>query len=116
MEGPFAVELEDGPVVGDGAGEAAGGDDVLAGVVAFGGAGPEEEAVVEGCLVRIRESEGCCVEGSVGLADGLESAHLRSWLRCISVTRIRGWGSSSAAIRLTAKQSLKSSSRSPRDA
>jgi len=47
VEGPFAVELEDGPVVGDGAGEAAGGDDVLAGVVAFGGAGPEEEAVVE---------------------------------------------------------------------
>lgn len=31
-----------------GAGEAGAGDDVLAGVVAFGGAGPEEEAAVEG--------------------------------------------------------------------
>jgi hypothetical protein len=43
-ERPFAVELHDG----FGAGLAAGGDDVLAGVVAFGGAGPEEEAAVEG--------------------------------------------------------------------
>lgn len=37
-EGPFAVELDDGLV----GGEAGGGDDALAGVVAFGGAVPEE--------------------------------------------------------------------------
>ena len=45
-EGPFPVELGDGP-----AGlEAARCGDVLAGVVAFLGAGPEQEAVVESCI------------------------------------------------------------------
>lgn len=43
VEGPFAVELVDVRVEG----ERGGGYDVLAGVVAFGGAGPEEEAAVE---------------------------------------------------------------------
>lgn len=43
VEGPFAVELDDVEVGGD----AGGGDDVLAGVVAFGGAVPEEEAAEE---------------------------------------------------------------------
>ena len=43
-EGPFTVELEDGEVLG----RAEGGDVSLAGVVAFVGAGPEEEAEVEG--------------------------------------------------------------------
>jgi len=46
VEGPLAVELDDG--LGRGLGEAVVGEDVLAGVVAFGGAGPEEEAAVEG--------------------------------------------------------------------
>ena len=41
VEGPFAVELHDGC----GGGDAFGGDYVLAGVVAFLGAGPEEETV-----------------------------------------------------------------------
>lgn len=45
-KGPFAVELDDGLVHGD----AGRGDYALAGVVAFGGAIPEEEAVVEGFL------------------------------------------------------------------
>lgn len=45
-EGPFAVELDDG--LGRGGGEADVGYDVLAGVVAFGGTGPEEEPVEEG--------------------------------------------------------------------
>jgi hypothetical protein len=49
VEGPFAVELEDGLQVGGFAGEAAGGGYVLAGVVAFGWAIPEEEAALEGC-------------------------------------------------------------------
>lgn len=40
--------LEDGVEVGRVAGEAGEGGEVLAGVVAFGGAGPEEETVVEG--------------------------------------------------------------------
>lgn len=44
VKGPFAVELDDVEVGGD----AGGGDDVLAGVVAFGGAVPEEEAAGEG--------------------------------------------------------------------
>jgi hypothetical protein len=43
VEGPFAVELDDG-VAGLDAG---GGDDVLAGVVAFAGAVPEEESMEE---------------------------------------------------------------------
>lgn len=47
-EGPFAVELDDGLVRGD----AGGGDYALAGVVAFRGAIPEEEAVVEGFLTQ----------------------------------------------------------------
>ena len=45
VEGPLAVELDDGEVGGD----PFVGDDVLAGVVAFAGAGPEEETVKEGC-------------------------------------------------------------------
>jgi hypothetical protein len=44
VEGPFAVELVHG--LGRGARE---GDDVLTRVVAFGGAGPEEETAVESC-------------------------------------------------------------------
>jgi hypothetical protein len=40
------VELDDGAWRGGGL--ARGGDDLLAGVVALGGAGPEEEAAVEG--------------------------------------------------------------------
>ena len=47
VEGPFAVVLDDGLEVGRVAGEALFGYDVLAGVVAFGGAVPEEEAVLE---------------------------------------------------------------------
>lgn len=43
-EGPFPMELDDGLVGGD----AGGGDYALTGVVAFGGAVPEEEAVVKG--------------------------------------------------------------------
>lgn len=43
-EGPFAVKLNDGLVGGN----AGGGDYALAGVIAFGGAVPEKEAVVEG--------------------------------------------------------------------
>jgi hypothetical protein len=50
VKGPFAVELEDWFAVGGFAGEAGVGDDVLAGVVAFGGAVPEEEAVLECCV------------------------------------------------------------------
>jgi hypothetical protein len=49
VKGPFSVELENGFAVRGFAGEALVGDDVLAGVVAFGGAVPEEEAVLEGC-------------------------------------------------------------------
>ena len=48
VEGPFAVELQDRLSVGWVPRQARVGYDVLAGVVAFGGAGPEEEAVVEG--------------------------------------------------------------------
>jgi hypothetical protein len=43
VKGPFAVELHDGLPLED----AGVGDYVLAGVVAFGGAGPEEEAMEE---------------------------------------------------------------------
>lgn len=45
-EGPFPVELDDGLVGSD----AGGGDYTLAGVIAFGRAVPQEEAVVEGFL------------------------------------------------------------------
>lgn len=48
VEGPFAVVLHNRVQEGRVAGEALGGGDVLAGVVAFGGAVPEEEAVLEG--------------------------------------------------------------------
>ena len=48
VEGPFTMVLEDRGEVGRVSCEAVGGGYVLAGVVAFGGAGPEEEAVVEG--------------------------------------------------------------------
>lgn len=47
VEGPFAVELKDGLEVGRVAREARVGDYVLAVVVAFGGASPEKEAVLE---------------------------------------------------------------------
>jgi hypothetical protein len=50
VKGPFAVELEDWFAVRGFAGEAFVGYDVLAGVVAFGRAVPEEEAVLECCL------------------------------------------------------------------
>lgn len=49
VEGPFAVELEDGLHVRRVAGEAGVGYDVLACVVAFGGTVPEKHAPVEGC-------------------------------------------------------------------
>jgi len=52
-EGPFSVELDDG-LVGD---DAAGGYVVLAGVIAFGGTIPQEEASVESCRSRGRMSE-----------------------------------------------------------
>ena len=51
IEGPFAVELEDRLAVGWVASEARVGDDVLAGVVAFRRAVPEEETMLEGCCV-----------------------------------------------------------------
>ena len=53
IEGPFAVELGDWEEVRVGAGKALVDGDVLAGVVAFGGAVPEEKAVVEGCGVLV---------------------------------------------------------------
>ena len=49
VEGPFSVELDDGGEEGRVAGEAGFGYDVLAGVVAFLWAGPEEELMLEGC-------------------------------------------------------------------
>jgi len=48
VEGPFAVELDDG----FGFEDARVGDYVLAGVIAFRGTVPEEEAVEESCRVR----------------------------------------------------------------
>jgi len=48
VEGPFAVELQDRGEVGRVAAEPGGGGYVLARVVAFARAGPEEQAVVEG--------------------------------------------------------------------
>lgn len=62
-EGPFAVELDDG----EGAGLAGGGDDVLAGVVAFGGAVPEEEAEMEGCDEEVVSLVGACLSWKKGL-------------------------------------------------
>jgi hypothetical protein len=50
VEGPFAVKLVDGLHVWRVSRETLFGGDVLAGVVAFGGAVPEEEAAVEGCV------------------------------------------------------------------
>ena len=55
VEGPFAVELEDGFEVGWIAGEAGLRRDVLAGVVAFGGTVPEQETVLEGCCSSISD-------------------------------------------------------------
>jgi hypothetical protein len=55
VEGPFAVKLDDRLQIRRVAREASGGDDVLACVVAFGGAGPEKKAAVKSCpqsLVR----------------------------------------------------------------
>jgi hypothetical protein len=51
VEGPFAVELDDGLAVGRVAGFALVGYQVLAGVIAFRGTIPEEEAALEGCVV-----------------------------------------------------------------
>ena len=47
VEGPFAMELDDWREVGWIAGQSLFGYDVLAGVIAFGGAVPKEEAVEE---------------------------------------------------------------------
>jgi len=52
VEGPFAVELFDRVQVGRRAGEAVGGYYVLAGIVAVGRAGPEEETVEKCCVYR----------------------------------------------------------------
>lgn len=94
VKGPFAVELDDGEVGGD----ARAGDDVLAGVIAFGGAVPEEEAAGQGwqmilvsgwfarsCLFlfvfggareRVTDGRGSLAGSAVfGLAD-LEQGHL----------------------------------------
>lgn len=49
VEGPFAVELENWLAVGRFTGEAFVGNDVLAGVVAFGRTVPEEKAVLQRC-------------------------------------------------------------------
>lgn len=49
VKGPFTVELDNGEVGGD----ARAGDDVLAGVVAFGGAVPEEEAAGQGWQILV---------------------------------------------------------------
>lgn len=49
VKGPFAMKLKDGLTIGRFAGEAFVGDDVLAGIVAFGGTVPQEEAVLERC-------------------------------------------------------------------
>lgn len=49
VERPFAVELEDRFAVGRFAREAFVSDDMLAGVITFGGAVPEEEAVLQCC-------------------------------------------------------------------
>ena len=51
VEGPFAVELEDGFAVGWVAGEALVSDDVLACVVAFRRAVPEQDAMLQCCQV-----------------------------------------------------------------
>jgi len=51
VEGPFAVVLDNGVRFGRGASEAGVSDDMLAGVVAFGGAVPEENAALEGWKV-----------------------------------------------------------------
>lgn len=46
VEGPFAMELEDGFEVGWVARDSLVGDYVLAGIVAFGGTIPQQEAVL----------------------------------------------------------------------
>lgn len=91
VKGPFAVKLDNGEVGGD----ARAGDDVLASVVAFGGAVPEEEAAGQGwqilvsgwfarsCLFvfggareRVTDRRGSLAGSAVfGLAD-LEQGHL----------------------------------------
>lgn len=54
-KGPFAVVLDDWVREGGRRlGEARGGGEVLTGVVAFGGAGPEEETAVEGWWEVVR--------------------------------------------------------------
>lgn len=61
VKGPFSVELDDPAwVVCRKLSEACVGDQVLAGIVAFGGAGPKEEAVVKGCGLLVR---GCGMDG-----------------------------------------------------
>jgi hypothetical protein len=57
VEGPFAVELENWFAVRRFASKALIGDDVLTGVVAFGGAVPEEKAMLEGWCFRVSY---CC--------------------------------------------------------
>lgn len=60
VKGPFAVVLNDRVGYVRGASEAGVGDDMLAGVVAFGGAVPEEDAPLEGWKMSdmLEEREG----------------------------------------------------------
>jgi hypothetical protein len=58
VEWPLAVELKDRLSVGGITSEALVGNDVLTGIIAFGRAVPEEEAVLEGCSVHMSF---CCL-------------------------------------------------------
>ena len=58
VEGPFPMILHDGLKHGRFPSDAAVCDDVLADIVAIGGACPEQEAEVQGCRVSIMDNEG----------------------------------------------------------
>jgi hypothetical protein len=94
VERPFAVELDDG--LGRGGGEAEVGYDVLAGVVAFGGTGPEEEAVEEGwsaCQFG-RRGEGCEeLDARIEASPSAQFSILQTWMESVSWRVDSGSGS-----------------------
>jgi hypothetical protein len=105
------VVLEDGVYVGRVAGETGVGRYVLACVVAFRWAIPEEDAAVK-CFSIVRNVVGS-LEGSFY---GLELDPCRNWLLYISTLEVRRVISVGARERCTFTHSLKSGWRSPKDA
>ena len=84
---------------------------MLAGVVAFGGAVPEEEPALERCRIVLE-----LIIRMLGLTHVCEVRRQRNWTLCIAVALSESHTTSDSLARLTWTHSLNSGWRSPREA